>query len=229
MAYAVMASGETVLPKNGVRCNRVTGTNRENMETAKSSGNRMGTRDLTYCAMFVALMVVGAKINIVLPIGTGVTVSLQIMFAVITGLLIGPRDGLISLLVYLLLGLIGLPVYAHGGGFAYILRPTYGFLIGFASAAWLSGFLKNRFRKKNLTAYLISGEIGMLSYYVFGLLYFALMSSLLLRDAQPIGFRELMTVWFLSTVWIDAIIAGVGSLVAYKVAPALEKINGGMR
>ena len=189
----------------------------------------MGTRDLTYCAMFVALMVVGARINIVLPIGTGVTVSLQILVAVSQGLLVGLRDGLISLLVYLLLGLIGLPVYAHGGGFAYILRPTYGFLIGFASAAWLSGFLKNRFRKKNLTAYLISGEIGMLSYYVFGLLYFALMSSLLLRDAQPIGFRELMTVWFLSTVWIDAIIAGVGSLVAYKVAPALEKINGGMR
>ena len=52
----------------------------------------MSARDLTYCAMFVALMVVGAKINIVLPIGTGVTVSLQIMFAVITGLLIGPRD-----------------------------------------------------------------------------------------------------------------------------------------
>lgn len=189
----------------------------------------MSARDLTYCAMFVALMAVGAKINIVLPIGTGVTVSLQIMFAVITGLLIGPRDGLVSLLVYLLLGLLGLPVYAHGGGIAYVLRPTYGFLIGFASAAWLSGFLKERFGKKSLMSFFISGEIGMLSYYVFGLLYFALMSSLLLRDAQPVGFRELMTVWFLSTVWIDAIIAGVGSLVAYKVTPAFEKIKESMR
>lgn len=64
---------------------------------------------------------------------------------------------------------------------------------------------------------------------MFGLLYFVLMSNLLLRDAQPIGFRELMTVWFLSTVWIDAIIAGVGSLVAYKVAPALGKIKESMR
>lgn len=199
------------------------------METAKPVSSRMSARDLTYCAMFVALMVVGAKINIVLPIGTGVTVSLQIMFAVITGLLIGPRDGLISLLVYLLLGLIGLPVYAHGGGVAYVLRPTYGFLIGFAAAAWLSGFMINRFRKKSLMAFIISGEIGMLSYYVMGLLYFALMSNLLLRDAQPIGFRELMTVWFLSTVGIDAIIAGVGSLVAYKVAPALGKIRESMR
>jgi biotin transport system substrate-specific component len=189
----------------------------------------MTARDLAYCALFVALMVVGAKINIVLPIGTGVTVSLQIMFAVITGLLIGPRNGLISLVVYLLLGLIGLPVYAHGGGLAYLLRPTYGFLLGFASAAWLSGILLKGFRKKNFAAYLISGEIGMLSYYVLGLLYFALLSNVLLQDAQPIGLKELFTVWFFSTVWIDAIIAGVGSLVAYKVAPALNNIREGSR
>lgn len=199
------------------------------MENTVTQKGNMTARDLAYCALFVALMVVGAKINIVLPIGTGVTVSLQIMFAVITGLLIGPRNGLISLVVYLLLGLIGLPVYAHGGGLAYLLRPTYGFLLGFASAAWLSGILLKSFRKKNFAAYLISGEIGMLSYYVLGLLYFALLSNVLLQDAQPIGLKELFTVWFFSTVWIDAIIAGVGSLVAYKVAPALNKIREGSR
>lgn len=199
------------------------------MENTVTQKGNMTAGDLAYCALFVALMVVGAKINIVLPIGTGVTVSLQIMFAVITGLLIGPRNGLISLVVYLLLGLIGLPVYAHGGGLAYLLRPTYGFLLGFASAAWLSGILLKSFRKKNFAAYLISGEIGMLSYYVLGLLYFALLSNVLLQDAQPIGLKELFTVWFFSTVWIDAIIAGVGSLVAYKVAPALNKIREGSR
>jgi biotin transport system substrate-specific component len=199
------------------------------MENTIAKKGNMTAGDLAYCALFVALMVVGAKINIVLPIGTGVTVSLQIMFAVITGLLIGPRNGLISLVVYLLLGLIGLPVYAHGGGLAYLLRPTYGFLLGFASAAWLSGILLKSFRKKNFAAYLISGEIGMLSYYVLGLLYFALLSNVLLQDAQPIGLKELFTVWFFSTVWIDAIIAGVGSLVAYKVAPALNNIREGSR
>ena len=62
--------------------------------------------DLAYCGMFVALMVVGAKINIVLPIGTGVTVSLQILFAVMAGLLLGARDGFISVFIYLLIGLL---------------------------------------------------------------------------------------------------------------------------
>ncbi|MDD5866030.1 biotin transporter BioY [Lachnospiraceae bacterium YH-ros2226] len=195
----------------------------------KAAKSKFGTRDLTYCAMFVALMFVGAKINIVLPIGSGVTISLQIMFAVITGLLLGPRNGLISLLVYLFLGLLGVPVYAHGGGMAYILRPTYGFLLGFASAAWLSGTILNHFRKKDLKAYLFAGEIGMLSYYFFGLLYFALLSNVLLKSAQPIGFKELMSVWFLSTAWVDAVIAGVGSYVACKVAPLFSRMKESMR
>ena len=178
--------------------------------------------DLAYCGMFVALMVVGAKINIVLPIGTGVTVSLQILFAVMAGLLLGARDGFISVFIYLLIGLLGLPVYAHGGGLWYALKPTYGFIIGFVSAAFL-GLLKQALKKRTLVRFLIAGEIGMLSYYVWGLFYFFLMSNFLLKDAQPIGFKELMTVWFLSTVWIDAIIAGLASVIAYRLAPIVDR------
>ena len=181
--------------------------------------------DLAYCGMFVALMVVGAKINIVLPIGTGVTVSLQILFAVMAGLLLGARDGFISVFIYLLIGLLGLPVYAHGGGLWYVLKPTYGFIIGFVSAAFLSGLLKQVLKKRTLVRYLIAGELGMLTYYVWGLFYFFLMSNLLLKDAQPIGFKELMTVWFLSTVWIDAIIAGLASVIAYRLAPIVDRFR----
>jgi biotin transport system substrate-specific component len=192
---------------------------------AKQVNRGMRAIDLAYCGMFVALMVVGAKINIVLPIGTGVTVSLQILFAVMAGLLLGARDGFISVFIYLLIGLLGLPVYAHGGGLWYALKPTYGFIIGFVSAAFLAGLLKQALKKRTLVRFLIAGEIGMLSYYVWGLFYFFLMSNFLLKDAQPIGFKELMTVWFLSTVWIDAIIAGLASVIAYRLAPIVDRFR----
>jgi biotin transport system substrate-specific component len=192
---------------------------------AKQIHTGMRAIDLAYCGMFVALMVIGAKINIVLPIGTGVTVSLQILFAVMAGLLLGARDGFISVFIYLLIGLLGLPVYAHGGGLWYVLKPTYGFIIGFVSAAFLSGLLKQALKKRTLVRFLIAGEIGMLSYYVWGLFYFFLMSNFLLKDAQPIGFKELMTVWFLSTVWIDAIIAGLASVIAYRLAPIVDRFR----
>lgn len=195
-----------------------------NIDT-KSVNKGMRAIDLAYCGMFVALMVVGAKINIVLPIGTGVTVSLQILFAVMAGLLLGARDGFISVFIYLLIGLLGLPVYAHGGGLWYALKPTYGFIIGFVSAAFLAGLLKQALKKRTLVRFLIAGEIGMLSYYVWGLFYFFLMSNFLLKDAQPIGFKELMTVWFLSTVWIDAIIAGLASVIAYRLAPIVDRFR----
>lgn len=192
---------------------------------AKQIHTGMRAIDLAYCGMFVALMVIGAKINIVLPIGTGVTVSLQILFAVMAGLLLGARDGFISVFIYLLIGLLGLPVYAHGGGLWYVLKPTYGFIIGFVSAAFLSGLLKQVLKKRTLVRYLIAGELGMLTYYVWGLFYFFFMSNFLLKDAAPIGFKELMTVWFLSTVWIDAIIAGLASVIAYRLAPIVDRFR----
>ena len=192
---------------------------------AKQIHTGMRAIDHAYCGMFVALMVIGAKINIVLPIGTGVTVSLQILFAVMAGLLLGARDGFISVFIYLLIGLLGLPVYAHGGGLWYVLKPTYGFIIGFVSAAFLSGLLKQVLKKRTLVRYLIAGELGMLTYYVWGLFYFFLMSDFLLKDAAPIGFKELMTVWFLSTVWIDAIIAGLASVIAYRLAPIVDRFR----
>lgn len=195
-----------------------------NIDT-KSVNKGVRAIDLAYCGMFVALMVVGAKINIVLPIGTGVTVSLQILFAVMAGLLLGARDGFISVFIYLLIGLLGLPVYAHGGGLWYALKPTYGFIIGFVSAAFISGLLKQVLKKRTLVRFLIAGELGMLTYYVWGLFYFFLMSNFLLKDAQPIGFKELMTVWFLSTVWIDAIIAGLASVIAYRLSPIVDRFR----
>lgn len=179
--------------------------------------------------MFVALMAVGAKINIVLPLGTGVTVSLQILFAVLAGLLLGPRDGFISVLVYLLLGLFGLPIYAHGGGPYYVLKPTYGFLIGFASAALVTGLLLNMFKKKTRVTYFIAAELGMLTYYVWGLLYFYIMTNFLIADTAPIRLKELMAVWFFSTVWIDALITLLAASLGYRLSSVFSYLTSNKR
>lgn len=97
---------------------------------------------LALCGLFTALMAVGALIHITLPIGIWqVTISLQIFVAVLAGFFLGPRQGFLSVLAYLVLGLAGLPVFAHGGGLGYLLKPTFGFLLGFPWAAWLTGKL----------------------------------------------------------------------------------------
>ena len=73
----------------------------------------MKTRELVLCALFVALITVGTFVRI--PVGTDVY-TLQFLFTLLAGLLLGARLGALAVLVYIALGLLGVPVFASGGG-----------------------------------------------------------------------------------------------------------------
>lgn len=92
-------------------------------------------------AMFAALTAIGAFIKIPLPV---VPFTLQIIFVFLAGSLLGSRNGFQSQLVYIGVGLVGLPVFTQGGGITYVLQPTFGYLIGFALAAFIIGFIIER-------------------------------------------------------------------------------------
>ena len=89
----------------------------------------MKTKDLVLCAMFVALIAVGAFIKIPVPV---VPFTLQFLFTMLAGLLLGPVNGALAVVVYIVLGLIGLPIFTQGGGPGYIFQPSFGYIIGFA-------------------------------------------------------------------------------------------------
>jgi len=96
-------------------------------------------RNTVYASLFAALIAAGAFIAI--PIGP-VPVVLQNMFVLMTGLLLGWKWGIASVLVYLLAGIIGFPVFSAGrGGLAHFLGPTGGYLVGYIPAVLITGFL----------------------------------------------------------------------------------------
>ena len=66
------------------------------------------TQSLTYCSLFTALIAVGAFIKIPVPV---VPFTLQFLFTMLAGLLVGPRRGAISVAAYMVLGLVGLPIF----------------------------------------------------------------------------------------------------------------------
>ena len=104
------------------------------------------TRDLILISIFAALVAVGAFIRIPLPFSP-VPVTLQFIFSAYAGLFLGPRKGAYALLVYIGLGLIGLPVFTQGGGIGYIFMPTFGFLIGFTlSTVWI-GYCRTKMKE----------------------------------------------------------------------------------
>ncbi|MDY4173184.1 MAG: biotin transporter BioY, partial [Evtepia sp.] len=94
------------------------------------------TRDLIQCSLFTALIAVGAFLRIPIPV---LPFTLQFLFTTLAGLLLGPRQGTISVAAYLLLGLAGLPIFTEGGGFWYVLKPSFGYLIGFCVGTYLTG------------------------------------------------------------------------------------------
>lgn len=92
-------------------------------------------------ALGAASTAVGAFIAIPLPFSP-VPIVLQNFFILLIALVLGPRMGTASVALYLLLGALGLPVFAGGkGGFAHFFGPTGGYLVGFLLAAWITGVL----------------------------------------------------------------------------------------
>jgi biotin transport system substrate-specific component len=101
-------------------------------------------REMVLASLMAALTAVGAYIHV--PIGP-VPIVLSTLFVLLSGLLLGSRWGAASMGIYLLVGMIGLPVFSGGrGGLAHLFGPTGGYLLGYVLAAGLTGFLSERFR-----------------------------------------------------------------------------------
>ena len=147
--------------------------------------------DLTLAAMFVALMAIGANISTIAPflhVG-GVPITLQTFFAILAGAILGSRLGSIAMIVYMLVGIVGVPVFADfTGGLAIIIRPTFGFVISYILAAFIIGKMVER--NKSLPAFIIASLIGMAVNYLIGTnwMYFAYK----LWSAAPEGFSYKM-------------------------------------
>jgi biotin transport system substrate-specific component len=89
---------------------------------------------------FAAATAFGARVALPLP-GTPVPFTLQPLFVLLAGAVLGARLGAASQALYLAAGLSGLPVFVAGGGAAYLLGPTGGYLMAYPAAAFLAGAL----------------------------------------------------------------------------------------
>lgn len=131
-------------------------------------------------AVFSALIAIGALIRI--PLGL-VPITLQTAFVLMAALTIGSVRAAISVAIYMLLGLTGLPIFAVAGG---IFSPTFGFVLGFILCALVTGYLHKRLRLKikPFASALIAGSVGIICVYAAGLPYLYIIKVFYLGSAM---------------------------------------------
>ena len=136
----------------------------------------MKLRTLILTAIFAALTAIGAFIRIPLPM---ITITLQFLFTAMAGILLGKKYGALSQAIYVLLGLFGLPVFTEGGGLYYVLKPSFGFLLGLILSAFLIGLLCEK--KKTFWQIVLACLVGLAALYTVGFFYLAAINAFVLQ------------------------------------------------
>ena len=137
-----------------------------------------------YAALMAALMAVGAFLAV--PIGP-VPIVLQNLFVFLAGLLLGSRWGLTSVLVYILAGGLGLPIFAGGmGGIGRLVGPTGGYLVGYIPAVYLIGLISEKVSSKVLWD--VSAMIvGAFVVYACGVTWLKILSGMTFGKTLTVG------------------------------------------
>jgi biotin transport system substrate-specific component len=140
---------------------------------------------LVWTALMAAL--IGAGAYLILPIGP-VPVSMQPFFIFLAGYLLGPRHAALAMALYLLAGIVGLPVFAGGkSGLGYLLGPTGGYLIGFPGTALICGLARTREGGLPWARGILAGLAGVGLVYATGALWLKAVLALTWTKALALG------------------------------------------
>ena len=195
----------------------------ENTKQASRSG--FSAAELTVCALFVALIAVGAFIKVPIPV---CPFTLQYLFTVLAGALLGAKRGSLCVLVYVILGLIGLPIFAEGGGIWYIAKPTFGYLLGFAAGSYVTGKLIERMKTLNIKGLIAANFAGLMIVYAAGMVYYYIVCNFIIDT--PIGLWPLFLYCFLLAVPGDICLCILAAFLTRRLRPQLASqgiIEGG--
>lgn len=181
--------------------------------------------DLTLISMFVALMSIGANITAWAPflqIG-GVPITLQTFFCFLAGALLGSRRGAIVMIVYLFIGLAGVPVFAgFKGGLSTVLSPTFGFIISFIFTAYVTGKIIESKNKPTLITFLIASVIGLVFNYMIGTNYMYIALSFFMDASDSVTYTGTWVV-MLAYLPVDLLTIVAAALFAPRIYTILYK------
>jgi len=146
---------------------------------------KMNIRQMTLVSLFAALTAVGAFISIPLY---PVPITLQNLFTLLAGMTLGSVLGGSSQIIYVLLGIIGLPVFAgFKAGIGVLFGPTGGFLFGFIISSYIIGKIIELKKEKDIFYYFLAGGLGIVIIYIIGIGQLSLVTGMGIKQTLMVG------------------------------------------
>ena len=177
----------------------------------------MKIKDLTIMAISLAILIICSKISFNIGI---ISLTLQTFAVVIISLLLKWKKAAIVFIAYIVMGLIGIPVFSTGGGFQYVLLPSFGFIIGFLISSLFIG--SNIGNTKLLK--IIKSVIGLLILDLIGLIYMYFILKYYIESPNA-NFMYVIEVGFLPFIIKDLISTVLAALIAIRVEPIVANDN----
>ncbi|TYR79426.1 biotin transporter BioY [Priestia megaterium] len=178
----------------------------------------MKAKIIAYVSLFTALTAVGAFIKIPIPY---IPFTLQIVPVYLAGALLGPRLGMLSQVCYVAIGLIGVPIFAEGGGLGYLLKPTFGYLLGYVAGAFINGYLIQRLNITKRFSIFMANLSTLFVVYIIGCVW--LYGSMKWIIEQPLSIQDTLLFGMLLPIPGDLVLCIICSLLIYRLKPQMKR------
>lgn len=185
----------------------------------------MTVKRLSQDAIFLALLVVSAFTNVNLPI-TEITFTLQVLVVFLIALLLPFKDALYIMIAYITMGLIGIPVFSAGGGISYVLKPTFGYILGFIFVPCVMALVHLLPIKKRLIKDILASILGLVIVYAFGTIYFYLLKNVYGNPETLVPLSTILALCVTPFIPFDTLKITLSLILAYKLVPFIELEKG---
>ena len=170
----------------------------------------MNIKQITKCAIFCALICVGALIKIPVP---NIPITMQMFCVFLAAILLKPVEALFCVGVYIFLGLAGLPIFASGGGMGYVLNPSFGYILGFLPGVFFGA--KSSVACDTKSSIIKSLVICLFLVYAVGISYFCVISRFVM--GVDISFEYIIKICILLMLPGDVLSAFFAVVVAKRL------------
>lgn len=170
-------------------------------------------KQAVYIAVFAALTAAGAFIKIPVPV---VPFSMMTFFTILAGAVLEKKQAFLSQAVYIVLGLIGVPVFANGGGISYVLQPTFGYILALPFTAYMIAKLDEAGFKTFIAMFLptlFQLFAGTLYLYLINTLYFGKETDL----------AKVMTLYAVMFIPVELVKCALAYAVYYRINRFIDK------